>query len=127
MAHHPHHVCTVFREVDGSVTVGVNFVDFVLNFFLGRDLPNRTHEGAQLLGGDFAVIVLVDAGEPFLEPFREHGDLLFGRFRPISPFYHIGPGTFWIGVIRGRCRLSWLAPAQGHQDQQRRESKERGR
>ena len=39
------------------------------------DLPKRTHDGAQLLGGDGAVTVLVEEGERLLEL----GDLLFSK------------------------------------------------
>ena len=57
------------------LTVGINFVDHVLKFSLGRVLSERPHDGSQLLGGDGAVAILVEQGEGLLEL----GDLLFGQ------------------------------------------------
>ena len=58
-----------------DLTVGINFVDHVLKFSLGRVLSERPHDGSQLLGGDGAVAILVEQGEGLLEL----GDLLFGQ------------------------------------------------
>ena len=57
------------------LTVGINFVDHVLKFSLGRVLSERPHDGSQLLGGDGAVAILVEQGEGLLEL----GDLFFGQ------------------------------------------------
>merc|ERR1712212_984146 len=48
-----------------------------------------------------------------------------GEFAPLlSMNVWLVSSLFWIGVGRGRCRLSWLAPAQSDQDHQQCESKE---
>merc|ERR1719181_1347302 len=63
------------REVNGAVAVGIDLVDHVLQLRLGRVLAERAHDGAELLGGDRAVTVLVEEGEGLLEL----GDLLLGQ------------------------------------------------
>jgi hypothetical protein len=55
-----------------QLTVGVDLVDHVLELGLGRVLAQRPHDGAQLLGRDGAVAVLVEQREGLLEL----GDLL---------------------------------------------------
>lgn len=42
------------REIDGAIVIGINFVDHVLEFRLGRVLAKGPHDGTQLLGGDLA-------------------------------------------------------------------------
>ena len=42
------------REIDGSVVVGVDFVDHVLKLRLGGVLSQTPHHGTQLLGGDLS-------------------------------------------------------------------------
>ncbi len=56
-------------------TVSVDFVDHVLELGLGRVLSERPHDGAELLGGDGAISVLVKEGEGLLELC----DLLFSQ------------------------------------------------
>ena len=56
-------------------TIGINLVDHVLELGLCRVLSQRPHDGAQLLGGDGAVAILVEEGEGLLEL----GDLLFSQ------------------------------------------------
>lgn len=41
-------------EVNGSIVVGIDFVDHVLKLRLGRVLAKRAHHRAQLLGSDLA-------------------------------------------------------------------------
>lgn len=43
-----------------SRTVSVDLVDHVLELSLGGVLSKRPHDGAQLLGGDGAIAVLVE-------------------------------------------------------------------
>ena len=62
-------------EVDRAVAVRVNLVDHVLKFGFSRVLPERAHDGTELLGGDGAVAILVEEGERLLEL----GDLLVGE------------------------------------------------
>lgn len=50
-------------EINGAVAVSIDLVNHVLQLSLGRVLTERTHNGAQLLGGDGAVTVLVEQGE----------------------------------------------------------------
>lgn len=42
------------REIDGSVVVGVDLVDHVLELRLGGVLSQTPHDGTQLLGGDLS-------------------------------------------------------------------------
>lgn len=42
------------REVNGTVVVGIDLVDHVLQLRLGGVLAERAHDGAQLLGGDLS-------------------------------------------------------------------------
>ena len=58
-----------------KLTVGINLVDHVLQLGLRGVLSQRPHDGAQLLGGDGAIAVLVDQAERLLEL----GDLLLGQ------------------------------------------------
>lgn len=50
-----------------KLTVGVHFVDHVLQLSLGRVLAQGAHHGAQFLGGDGAVTVLIKLGESLLQ------------------------------------------------------------
>ena len=52
------------REVDSAVVVGVDLVDHVLQFGLGRVLTQGAHDSAELLGGDLTceTPMLVRAG-----------------------------------------------------------------
>ena len=63
------------REVNGAVAVGVDLVDHVLELSLSRVLAEGAHDGAELLGGDGAITVLVEEGEGLLEL----SDLLLGK------------------------------------------------
>lgn len=49
------------------LTVSVHFVDHVLKFSFCGILAERSHDGAQLLGGDCAIAVLVEQRECLLE------------------------------------------------------------
>ena len=62
-------------EVDGAGAVDIDLVDHVLELGLGRVLAEGAHDGAELLGGDGAITVLVEEGESLLE-LR---DLLLGK------------------------------------------------
>lgn len=42
------------REIDGAVVVGVNLIDHILQFRLGRVLAQRSHHRSQLFGGDLS-------------------------------------------------------------------------
>ena len=57
VAHLARHHREELGEVDRPVPVRVDLVDHVLQLRLGRVLPQRTHDGAQLFGGDRAVAV----------------------------------------------------------------------
>jgi hypothetical protein len=50
-----------------KLTVGVHFVNHVLQLSLGRVLTQGAHHRAQFLGGDGAVAVLVEFGEGLLQ------------------------------------------------------------
>jgi len=63
------------RKVDGAIVVSVNLVDHVLKLGLGGVLAERAHDGAELLGGDLTITILVKEGEGLLEL----GDLLFSK------------------------------------------------
>eukprot|EP00968_Pinguiococcus_pyrenoidosus_P014577 scaffold1313_cov250-Pinguiococcus_pyrenoidosus.AAC.13 len=63
------------REVDGAVAIRVHLVDHVHELRLGRVLPERAHDRAELFGGDGAISVFVEQGERLLE-LR---DLLLGQ------------------------------------------------
>jgi len=65
--HLPSHHGQKLGEVDGAVTVGVDFVDHVLEFGFGWVLTQGTHDGAELFGGDGTIAVLVEEGESLLE------------------------------------------------------------
>lgn len=54
-------------------TIGIHFVDHVLELSFRGVLAQGPHDSAQLLGGDGAVTILVKEGEGFLEL----GNLLF--------------------------------------------------
>jgi hypothetical protein len=58
-----------------ALTIGIDLVDHILQLGLGRILSQGPHDGAQLLGGDGAVAVLVKEGEGLLEL----SDLLLGQ------------------------------------------------
>mmetsp|Transcript_26522 Transcript_26522/g.70382 ORF Transcript_26522/g.70382 Transcript_26522/m.70382 type:complete len:204 (-) Transcript_26522:20-631(-) len=73
--HLPGHEAEELREVDGSVAIGIHFVDHVLELRLGGVLPQGAHHRAQLLRGDGAIAVLVKKREGLLEL----GDLLLGE------------------------------------------------
>lgn len=44
-------------KVDGAVAVRVDLVDHVLEFGLGRVLPEGAHDGAEFASGDLAIAV----------------------------------------------------------------------
>mmetsp|Transcript_11557 Transcript_11557/g.38203 ORF Transcript_11557/g.38203 Transcript_11557/m.38203 type:complete len:232 (+) Transcript_11557:50-745(+) len=73
--HLPRHQVQELGEVDGAVTVRVDFVDHVLELGFGGVLSERPHDGAEFLGGDGAVAILVEQRERLLEL----GDLLVGE------------------------------------------------
>merc|ERR1711884_450913 len=54
-------------EINGSVTIGIDFVDHVLKFSLCRILAKRSHHCSKLLGGDCAIAILVEQGECLFE------------------------------------------------------------
>ena len=58
-----------------TVAIGVDLVDHVLKLGLSGVLAEGAHNGAQLLGGDGAIAVLVEEGEGLLEL----GDLFLGQ------------------------------------------------
>merc|ERR1719345_159452 len=62
-------------EINGSVTISIDFVDHILEFRLGGVLSQGTHHSAQLLGGDGSITVFVEEGEGLLEL----GNLLLGQ------------------------------------------------
>eukprot|EP01084_Bolivina_argentea_P319535 554227_1 len=62
-------------KVDGTRGILIDFVDHVLQLRLGGVLPQRAHDGAEFLGGDGAVPILVEQGEGLLEL----SDLLVGQ------------------------------------------------
>jgi hypothetical protein len=43
-------------KVDSAIVISVNLVDHVLQFGLGRVLAKRSHDGAQLFGGDLSCL-----------------------------------------------------------------------
>lgn len=65
--HHCRRASTDLCEVYGSVAVGVNLVDHVLELSLGGVLAEGAHDSAELLDGDGAIAVLVEEGEGLLE------------------------------------------------------------
>ena len=72
------------REIDGSVSVGVDLVDHIGKLGLRGVLSKRSHDSSQLLGGDRTISVLIEQGESFLE----FSDLFFGEL--ISHFSFCG-------------------------------------
>merc|ERR1712100_267667 len=72
-------------EIDGTVAVGVDLVDHVLELGLRGVLAEGPHDGAQLLGGDGSVAVLVEEGKRLLELL----DLLFSQLL----------GSHWMLVV----------------------------
>ena len=54
-------------EIDGSVTVGIDLIDHVLELSLGWVLTKGAHDSTKFLGGDGAITVLIEEGESFLE------------------------------------------------------------
>merc|ERR1719478_472285 len=62
-------------EVNGSITIGVDLVDHILEFGLGGILTQGAHNSPQLFGGDSSIAVLVEEGEGLLE----FGNLLLSQ------------------------------------------------
>jgi len=62
-------------EIDGTVVIGIDLVDHILQLRLGGVLAEGAHDGAKLLGGDFSIAILVKEGEGLLVL----GNLLFGQ------------------------------------------------
>lgn len=56
-------------------TVCVHLIDHVLELRLGRVLTQRPHDGAELLGGDGSVSVLVEQREGLLELWTGKGSI----------------------------------------------------
>jgi hypothetical protein len=72
-AHLLGHHAQELTEVDGAIVVLVDLANHVAQLGLGWVLTKRTHDGAELLGGDLAIAVLVEQREGLLEL----GDLFF--------------------------------------------------
>merc|ERR1719343_1479665 len=96
--HLPRHQRQELWEVDRAVAVSVDFVDHVLELSLCGILPQRPHDGAELLGGDGSIAVLVEEGESLLElcdlllcELIGHGRR--GKLLPMSSFEAIAPST----------------------------------
>merc|ERR1719333_1352620 len=54
-------------EVDGAVTIGINFVDHILKLSFSRILAQGAHDSSQLLSSDGAITILVKEREGLLE------------------------------------------------------------
>ena len=65
--HLPRHHRQKLGEINRAIPVRIDLIDHVLQLGLRRVLPQRTHDRAQLLGGDGPVPVLVEQGEGLLE------------------------------------------------------------
>ena len=69
-------------EVDGPRFVGINVVDHVLEFFVGRVEPEFAHDAAELGRRDLAVAVAVLFSVVWVS-----GDLIVGLFIPSPPVH----------------------------------------
>merc|ERR1711865_848938 len=54
-------------EIDGARTISINLVDHVLELSFSRVLAKGAHDGAELLGGNGTITILVEQGECLLE------------------------------------------------------------
>jgi len=50
-------------EINGSVTIGIDLIDHVLELSLGWVLSEGSHDGTKLLGGNGAITILIEQGE----------------------------------------------------------------
>jgi len=57
------HHCQELWEINGAVAIRVDLVDHVLKVGLGGVLSQRAHDGAELLGGDGAIAILIEERE----------------------------------------------------------------
>jgi len=65
--HLPRHHCQELGEVDCAIAISIHLIDHVLELSLCGVLSQGPHDGAQLLGGDGAIAILVEQGESLLE------------------------------------------------------------
>merc|ERR1711998_229001 len=65
--HLPRHEVEELRKVDSATAVDIDFIDHVLELCLSWVLAEGAHDGAQLLGGDRTIAILIKKGESFLE------------------------------------------------------------
>ena len=61
----PGHEREELGEIDGTVAVGIDLVDHVLEFCFGGVLPEGPHDGAEFLGGGRGTLVVMEPS-PFL-------------------------------------------------------------
>mmetsp|Transcript_5947 Transcript_5947/g.11629 ORF Transcript_5947/g.11629 Transcript_5947/m.11629 type:complete len:244 (-) Transcript_5947:7-738(-) len=85
------------REVNGSVAVSINLVDHVNELSLSWVLAKRAHDGAELLGGNRTITVLVEQGERLLEL----SDLLLSQLRLVR---HVPLCVWWDTAAEQVCR-----------------------
>lgn len=63
ITHLPRHHGEEFREIDGAVSICINFVNHVLELCFRGILAKGTHDGAQFLGRDSAIAIFLERGE----------------------------------------------------------------
>lgn len=56
-----------FREIDCTVTIGVDFIDHILKFSFSWILSKWSHDCTQFLGGNCTITILVEKSEGFFE------------------------------------------------------------
>lgn len=61
----PGHKGKKFREINGAIAVGIDFVDHILKFCFSRVLTERSHDGAELLS-EWSDTLVVMEPSPFL-------------------------------------------------------------
>merc|ERR1712057_41647 len=93
-------------EVNGAAAVVIDLVDYVVQLGLRGGLAKRTQDGAQLLGGDGSIAVLVEKQESLLE----FGNLFVGELRGSSGIGHLPMLVLLLSVLfstsssaRGLC------------------------
>ena len=76
IAHFARHHREKLREIQRPVPISVQFIDHVLELSLSRVLPQRSHHGPELLGGDRAIAICIretEAREGWGDGIKLHG------------------------------------------------------
>lgn len=56
-----------FGDIEDAVAIEINPVDHILEFSLCRILAQGTHDGAEVLGGDFSISIFTEQGKGHFE------------------------------------------------------------